>query len=180
MTPLEFAQFALHRQRLALLGAVAGPGGTTQELVERLGLPAREVLEWLGTLAVEDLVAKDAQGRWQLLDVGLRSVAAQLPTPPPPAPQVLEGLTDVEQEVMARYASGRRLLEIPVNRSHRRVVLERLAMEFEPGQRYPEEEVNGILSLWYGDYALLRRALVDEGFLDRDAGEYWRAGGRVE
>jgi hypothetical protein len=60
------------------------------------------------------------------------------------------------------------------------VVLERLALEFEPGRRYPEREVNGVLSLWHPDYARLRRALVDERFMDRAAGVYWRSGGRVD
>jgi hypothetical protein len=29
-------------------------------------------------------------------------------------------------------------------------------------------------------HAALRRYLVDEGFLDRDHGRYWRTGGRVD
>jgi hypothetical protein len=28
------------------------------------------------------------------------------------------------------------------------------------------------------DTAALRRYLVDDGFMEREAGEYWRAGGR--
>jgi hypothetical protein len=59
------------------------------------------------------------------------------------------------------------------------VVLERLALDFEPGVHYPEPEVNAMLSAYHEDYAALRRHLVDEGFLDRAAGEYWRMGGRV-
>jgi hypothetical protein len=47
-------------------------------------------------------------------------------------------------------------------------------------RRYDEKEVNGILALWYPDYASLRRYLVDEGYLDRAGGQYWRSGGRVD
>ena len=32
----------------------------------------------------------------------------------------------------------------------------------------------------YDDYAALRRYLVDEGFLTREGGIYWRSGGTVE
>ena len=52
-------------------------------------------------------------------------------------------------------------------------------MEFEPGIRYEEQEVNVIMTRFYNDHAALRRSLVDEGFLDREQGIYWRAGGRV-
>jgi hypothetical protein len=31
----------------------------------------------------------------------------------------------------------------------------------------------------YPDYAALRRSLVDEDFLGREGGEYWRTGGPV-
>ena len=33
---------------------------------------------------------------------------------------------------------------------------------------------------WHPDVAALRRYLVDEGFMERDHGEYWRAGGTFE
>lgn len=72
-----------------------------------------------------------------------------------------------------------RLTEIPSKVSKRRIVLERIAIEFEPGVRYHEREVNVIVGGFFLDHAALRRSLVDEGFLDREAGVYWRAGGRV-
>jgi len=37
-----------------------------------------------------------------------------------------------------------------------------------------------VLRAFWPDYAALRRYLVDEGFLDRADGVYWRAGGTVE
>jgi hypothetical protein len=46
--------------------------------------------------------------------------------------------------------------------------------------RYRERAVNAILRPFDADVATLRRHLVDEGFLDRAGGEYWRAGGSVE
>ena len=55
-----------------------------------------------------------------------------------------------------------------------------MARTFEPGHRYPEREVNDVLRTFWADYAALRRYLVDEGFLDRADGVYWRAGGTVE
>ena len=73
-----------------------------------------------------------------------------------------------------------RLEQMPAKRSRRLVVLDQVAGRFEPGHRYPEREVNDVLRTFWPDYAALRRYLVDEGFLDRADGVYWRAGGTVD
>jgi hypothetical protein len=73
-----------------------------------------------------------------------------------------------------------RLTALPAKRGKRLVVLDLVARVFEPGVRYPETEVNALLRAFHDDVAALRRYLVDEGFLDRHAGVYWRTGGTVE
>lgn len=82
--------------------------------------------------------------------------------------------------VFTAFFVGGRLQAVPVKRSKRLVVLDHLARAFEPGVRYPESEVNVRLLQFHPDYALLRRYLVDEGFLTRDQGIYWRTGGSVD
>ncbi|WP_337794830.1 DUF2087 domain-containing protein [Pedococcus badiiscoriae] len=44
---------------------------------------------------------------------------------------------------------------------------------------YDETEVNNTLRAWHDDVAALRRYLVEEGFVERRDGRYWRAGGTV-
>ncbi len=61
----------------------------------------------------------------------------------------------------------------------RLVVLDHLAQVFEPGVRYPEQEVGVLLRAFHPDHASLRRHLVDEGFLSRADGVYWRSGGTL-
>jgi hypothetical protein len=73
-----------------------------------------------------------------------------------------------------------RLVTVPAKRGKRLVVLDHLAQRFEPGKRYSETEVNNQLREAHVDVATLRRYLVDEGFLSREAGVYWRSGGSVE
>lgn len=69
---------------------------------------------------------------------------------------------------------------MPTRRAKRLVVLDRIAQEFEPGRRYPEAEVVEVLTRFHADHAALRRSLVDEGFLARHDGVYWRTGGTVD
>lgn len=179
MTPEEFTRFFAHPARLALGGLLALQERTSAELAELLDVPRQTVLEWLGQLAVAGVVRVDGL-TYSLDRDGVEAVAATLPFPSPPAPEVFFGMTEAEAQVLARHFVGRRLTAMPSDRRERRIVLERLALDFEPGRHYPEREVNGKLSLWHPDYAMLRRWLVDEGFLDRGGGEYWRSGGRVD
>ena len=73
-----------------------------------------------------------------------------------------------------------RLTGMPAKRAKRLIVLDHIAGSFEPGTRYDEREVNEILVAFHPDFAMLRRYLVDEGFLSRDHGVYWRSGGTVD
>jgi hypothetical protein len=70
-----------------------------------------------------------------------------------------------------------RLKSVPMQRIRRMPILDFLAGKFEPGKTYPEARVNLILGEFHSDTAALRRYLVDEEFLERRDGFYWRAGG---
>ncbi len=83
-------------------------------------------------------------------------------------------------DVVERSIVDGRLVHLPRKRAKRLLVLDRLAQEFEPGTHYPEREVNRTLRRFDDDVATLRRYLVDEGFLDRADGEYWRSGGTFD
>lgn len=176
MTPSDFVRLLLDPIRLAVAGdAVAGPSEAA-ELAARLGVDERAVAEARGKLTTAGLIV-DGE-----LDLNaLRNIARDLPSDPPAGAEVTEGpWTADEVLVLSRFFSGGRLQSIPSNHSKRRVVLERLAQEFEPGLRYEEADVNFRLQLFFSDYAALRRYLVDEGLMSRADGVYWRTGGRYD
>ncbi len=86
-----------------------------------------------------------------------------------------------DQRVLSHFlGSDGRLHTIPSKHAKLLVVLDHLAQSFEPGQRYEESEVNLVLRGFHDDYAALRRYLVENDFLTRDAGVYWRSGGEFE
>jgi hypothetical protein len=171
-----FLSIVLDPTRLAVLGYSVADAVDPSQIADALGIRQREALEAIGKLKAAGLLTPE--GRLDR-DV-LRDLAITLPTMPPPDERVTgRGVwTDEEAQVLSRFFSGDRLVDIPSAQAKRRVVIERLAMEFEPGVRYQEPEVNFTLQLWHADYAALRRYLVDEGFMDRADGAYWRTGGR--
>jgi len=82
--------------------------------------------------------------------------------------------------VLSNFMRDGRIHTMPAKRSKRIVLLNHVAQLFDVGVRYSESEVNRKLRNLHEDYAALRRYLVDEDFLSREAGEYWRTGGRVD
>jgi hypothetical protein len=78
------------------------------------------------------------------------------------------------------FVRDRRIDALPAKLSRRRVLLDIVAQAFEPGIRYPERAVDDVLRRLHADHAALRRHLVDEEFLDRANGEYWRTGGTTQ
>jgi hypothetical protein len=173
--PADLIRIVADPLRLSILGRAAEGRVSLEEIEGVFDIPKKKVVEAIGKLRASGLI--DEQLR--LVPELLREVAAGLPTAAGAAAVITEGpWTDVEREVLRRFFSGTRLVEIPTNRSKRQLVLERLAQEFEPGLRYDESSVSFTLQLFHPDYTALRRYLVDEGFLTRAEGVYWRTGGR--
>jgi hypothetical protein len=173
--PTDYLRLVLDPVRLAVLGAAAVGPVDARELADRLGVKPKTVL--LAVVKLHEAGLLDDGHR--LAVQTLRRLASQLPAIEGAGPSVTEGPWD-EQEarVLRRFFDGTRLTQIPTQHAKRLIILERLAQEFEPGVRYAERDVNFTLQLWYPDYAAVRRYLVDEGFLTRADGVYWRTGGR--
>lgn len=163
--------------RLKVVAALALGAGTIEEVAASSGLPLKDVALAARRLDRAGLVRRDRHElglRAELFGVAARAAAEAAPPPEP--------LSDdpAEDAVLSAFVRDGRLVSIPAQRSKRLVVLDHLVRVFEPGLRYPEREVNALLAVWHPDVAALRRYLVDEGLLTRDAGVYWRSGGRVD
>lgn len=67
------------------------------------------------------------------------------------------------------------LAAFDIKEKHKLVVLRQIAKRFANGKIYTEKEVNRLLKAAYADYAVLRRYLIEYGYLDRkpDGSEYW-------
>jgi hypothetical protein len=163
-------------ERRRVFAALVLGAGDVSEVRELTGLGLREAVTALGRLVDAGLVVADDKGRHYLLGEAFRLAAMAA------APTEADDLADVPREqakVLRAFFRDGRLLQIPTVRSKRLIVLDVLAQEFEPGRRYSETMVNLILGKFHEDVAALRRYLVDEEFMDREAGEYWRTGGSV-
>ena len=163
--------------RLKVVAALALGADTVEDVAHAAGLPLKDVALAARRLARNGLVRRDGHRLELLADEFQAAARAAAEAVPPP-----ERLSDdpAEAAVLGAFVRDGRLTSIPAQRSKRLVVLDHLVRVFEPGVRYPEREVNALLAAWHPDVAALRRYLVDEGLLTREAGVYWRTGGYVE
>ena len=164
--------------RLRVFSALALGATTTTDIREMTSLDARTVERALARLVAGELVVRESNGVVRLLTEDLLMIARSV------GERRDRGRTaDIDAPgavVLARFMKNGRLTSIPAQLSKRTIVLDYLAQNFEPGRRYKEKEVNEILARYHEDVAALRRYLVDESFMQREAGIYWRSGGSFE
>ena len=179
-TPHEILRALADPERLQMLGVLARRSAGPSELAELLEMPSARIRKHLNRLTATGIVRLNDDRRTYRLDAGTLRWAAEQVGPPRDAGITLGAANEDEEVVLRTFFRDGRLTEIPARESKRRIVLERIALEFEPGVRYDERTVNAIVGRFYGDHAAIRRYLVDEGFLSRERAEYWRSGGRVD
>ncbi|WP_042349287.1 DUF2087 domain-containing protein [Bacillus massiliigorillae] len=87
--------------------------------------------------------------------------------------------TQEEQEkVVAKFfpeGTNGSLIRFPLKQKQKLIVLQEIVKRIENNRIYNEKEINEILQTIHEDYVMLRRYLVEYGFLDRksDGSEYW-------
>ena len=162
--------------RRSVFAAVQLGAKHVDDVVAVSGLSAAHVGKALGKLVDVGVVIVDAGQLMVPADVFQRAARAALSRP---APNEYDSLPAADRKVMNAFVIDGRLQSIPSSPGKRLVILDWLAQLFEPGRRYSEAMVNLTLGQRHPDTAALRRYLVDEGFLDREAGVYWRSGGSV-
>lgn len=172
MTPEMLVGLLAESRRMRVFAAVVLGAENPAEIAQRAGVSRREAVEALRRLSDGGLVSAHAplRAHVELFTEVTRSVAAARP-----AAQALDP-DQARAAVLRAFVVDGRLVSIPAARAKRLVVLEHIVALFEPGVRYPEREVDAVLRAWHPDHAALRRYLVDEQLLARDAGQYWRIG----
>lgn len=63
----------------------------------------------------------------------------------------------------------------PKNDALKQIILKTIVNEFEQGKRYGEQEVNEKIKKYFEDFALIRRELINFGYMQREPlkAEYW-------
>ena len=177
---LAFFKALADANRLKIVGLLAHRPYSGEELAALLGLKASTVSHHLSRLAQVGLVSARAEGYYSVYRLeesalqktrllfshtGLVSAAAGV------------DLDAYDRKVIHNFTCPNgSLKEIPAQRKKLEAILRYVVKDFEPGQRYPEKQVNEILSRFHADTASLRRELVAARLMQREGGggAYWR------
>jgi hypothetical protein len=172
---LDFLKAMSDADRLRIIGLLTQRRASRADIVTKLNLPLRDVvdhlafLEFVGVLSQKDDLYELNDAK--ISDLGRANFAKERPSYVP-VPEL-----DVQsKKVLKAYlnADGS-IRQIPAQ-PKLRVILNYLIQAFAPNINYTEKEVNQILRRFHEDTAGLRRDLVDAKMLDRisDGSRYWR------
>lgn len=124
-------------------------------------------------LAIMELISSDTKKKVNILDNGILCDAHKTAT----TIDDRYNVTDKEREsTIKNYMNENGLIKIyPAKEKKKIVVLSEVSKNFSKGTKYSEKEVNRILKRVYEDYATIRRALIEYGFIERskDCSSYW-------
>jgi len=164
--------------RLAIIKSLLEKSQYVEEIAKRHALAPSTVSFHLKKLEQAALVKSKkeqyyvvVQANKALFDTTLRELVSATP-----ARQELqdERMGDYRRKVLETFFRHGSLEKLPAQHKKRLIVLEQFSLKFEPGRRYSEAEVTGIIRPIFDDYCTIRRLLVDEGLLLRDDSAYWR------
>ena len=166
--------------RLRSFAAVVLGASTVEAVQEATGLDRRDVVSALERLVAGGVIERDEQGGMRAKAQPFKDAARAAAEARPEDDFVHPSGSPEATAALRNFMRDGRITQIPMNRTKRLYVLDFLSTLFDPGRTYHEPVVNKMLSDWHDDTAALRRYLVDEGFLERRDGFYWRAGGSFD
>lgn len=166
------------KSRLQILKSLAIEDMYVERLAERLGITAPTVSFHLKKLADAGAVTsyksqyymmyslKKEIFETRILDI-LREKSDE---------DAVQAQRDAEyrKRVLDTFFEYGKLKAIPAQRKKERIILDEIVKAFAFDRVYSEREVNIILADYFDDFCTLRRDMISEKLLDRDAGGYWR------
>jgi hypothetical protein len=168
------------QSRLAIVGSLLERSQYVEEIAKRHGLAPSTVSFHLRKLEKSGLVSSHKeqyyvvfQANDEIFNTTLREIVSVHPV----GKELQDGrMEHYRQKVLESFFRHGRLEKLPAQHKKRLIVLEQFALRFEPGRRYSEREVTGLILPVFDDYCTIRRLLVDDGLIRRDTKSYWREG----
>jgi hypothetical protein len=167
--------------RLKIVGLLAQKAYTGEQLAALLGLSVSTTSHHLSRLAKTELIETRTDGHYYLYSLRtdvLQSLAQKLlKAEELPKLSAEVDIDAYDRKVLQSFMDEQgRVNAFPSQEKKLQVVLREVVKAFEPGKRYPEKQVNEILSRFNDDTAFLRRSLVEYRLMQRQGGggEYWR------
>lgn len=182
-TLLEFFRVLGNESRLKIIGLLANREHSVGELAAALDLKEPTVSHHLSKMKELEVVDMRAEGNnryYRLNTKTLERLNKNIFSVEQMASLVEEGSTDWDSRVLKNFMEGDQIKSIPAQYKKQRVILRWLVERFEYGRRYSEAEINEIIKRHHPDSAAWRRAMIEDKYMARENGIYWRLSETVE
>lgn len=174
MDNLKLFKVLSDKSRLLILNSLLEESMVVERLASRLGLATSTVSFHLKKLEDAGLVTSEKEQYYrqysinkEILDQSLKDMVTM---------DIDPGTADREEayrdKVIHAFFKHGRVVQLPVQKKKRLIVLGEIAKAFKKDKAYEESEVNSILSDYHDDHCTLRRDLVGFGFMTREKGIY--------
>lgn len=164
------------KTRLQILKSLATEDMYVERLSERLDLSASTISFHLKKLADIGAVSSYKNQYYMMYslnkDVFMMNILDIIQTKSDEEELQKERDELYREKVIHAFFEYNKLKTIPAQRKKLRIVLEEMMKSFEKGRIYTEREVNIIIADYNDDFCTLRRAMVSEMLLVRDAEGY--------
>lgn len=174
---LRFFQVFSNESRLKLIGHLADGEKNVGELADLLELKEPTVSHHLSELKGIGLVEARAEGTmriYRLNTKALETMSKDIFSQTNLAAMVkTRELTD-EERVLRTWVKNGRIVDIPSQEKKKKILIRWLAGQIDPDRRWTEKDFSEWLKQYNEDYAFLRRYLVDNHYMARENGIYWR------
>ncbi len=174
---LRFFQVFSNESRLKLIGHLAGGEKSVGELADVLNLKEPTVSHHLAELKGIGLVSARAEGTmriYRLETKALEAISKDIFARPNLAALVKPSELTEEERILRTWVKDGRIVDIPAQEKKKQFLIRWVARQIDPARRWTEREFSEWLSQFNEDYAFLRRYLVDNHYMARENGIYWR------
>lgn len=176
MIKLNIIKALADESRLLILNSLLEKAQYVEELAERLRLSPSTISFHLKKLEEAGLVRKVKSQYYAIYHINTEILDLKLKEfirfNNDAHPEQEERIKKYREKVINIFMKNGSLIKMPAQYKKRRIILEKIAENFQPEKVYTELEIDNIIKESFDDYCAIRRYFIDEGIMQRKNGLY--------
>ena len=178
MAPLDIFKCLSDSSRLKIINSLMIEPMYVELLAERVGLSTSTVSFHLKKLEDANIVSSKKEQYYTIYTLNEEILSMNLKDLIVDSRKEEEILNEREEKykkkIIDSFFKYDKLIEIPVQKKKRQIVLEKIVEAFEKDKEYTEKEINLIIADFHDDFCTIRRDLIGFGLMERNNGIYKR------
>jgi biotin operon repressor len=161
--------------RLRLVAAMVDRARCGQDLSAEVGVSPATISHHLKILGEAGLLREERRAPYTFYRVDPTVLGRLVKDVSPTRMRELAGAArpvEGDEAVLRNFFEGPRLRSIPAQRRKKQIILAELVRRLPRRREYPEADLNKFIEVMHPDFCTLRRELIMEKLMEREAGVY--------